>query len=48
MAVDPQALVRDKTRARNHLARIGGNLRDVNLWIANHNGNTRQVHKELG
>ena len=47
MAVVPQALIRDKTRARDHLARIGSNLRDVNLWIANHGGNIRQVHQEL-
>ena len=48
MAVDPQALVRDKTRARDHLARIGGNLSDVNLRIAHHGGNIRQVHQEFG
>ena len=47
MAVDPQALVRDKTRARGHLARIGGNLRDVNLRIARYVGKVRQVHQEF-
>ena len=48
MAVDPHALVGDKTRARDHLARIGGNLSDINLRIARHSGNIRQVHEEFG
>ena len=43
MAVDPQAPIGDKTRASDDLARIGGNLSDVNLRIARHGGNIRQV-----
>jgi hypothetical protein len=47
MAVDPQARVGDKTRARDHLARICGNLRDFNLRIARYAGNVRQVYQEF-